>query len=246
MLLLTVAQIVFILLTWQLLRSTESLLPGPAQIGKMAAVEVKTTAFWDDCITSMTLAFKGIFISVIIALLISYLSLLPFFRPLAKFITVMRYLPVAGFVIVVTLLSKDGTDLKTNMLVLSIVPFFVTSFLSIIDSIDKQEFELCSTLKMSRWRTLWEVVIVGRLDQVLEIMRQNFAICWLMIASVEVLSASEGGLGYRLSQKIKYFKLAEGFSYILAIFLIGLFFDYILGALRFWLFPYTKLQIRKQ
>jgi ABC-type nitrate/sulfonate/bicarbonate transport system permease component len=65
-----------------------------------------------------------------------------------------------------------------------------------------------------------------------------------MITMVEGLSMSEGGLGTLLIKSNKYIDLTTVFAILLIIFLIGVFFDYILGALRFWLFPYTKIQLR--
>jgi ABC-type nitrate/sulfonate/bicarbonate transport system permease component len=205
---------------------------------------IQTGNFWDNFFASLMLTLKGMFIALFIALLVSYISLVPFFRPLAKFVIKCRYLTLTGLIFAFTLLTSDGSQLKLSLLLFGIVPFFVTSLLSVIDGIDKQEFELCATLGMKKWRTLWEVVIVGRLDQVLEVMRQNFAISWMMITMVEGLSMSEGGLGTLLIKSNKYIDLTTVFAILLIIFLIGVFFDYILGALRYWLFPYTKIQLR--
>ncbi|MBC7451200.1 MAG: nitrate ABC transporter permease, partial [Cytophagales bacterium] len=89
------------------------------------------------------------------------------------------------------------------------------------------------------------VVIIGRLDQVFEVMRQNFAIAWMMITMVEGLSMSEGGLGTMLIKSNKYIDLGTVFSILIIIFLLGIFFDFLLGQLRYWLFPYTKLEKSK-
>jgi ABC-type nitrate/sulfonate/bicarbonate transport system permease component len=242
MLALVFVQIILVLGLWQLLGG--GLIPAPSKIlGKVLEI-IKTGSFWDNFFTSLMLTLKGMLIALIIALAVSYLSLVPFFRPLAKFVIKCRYLTLTGLIFAFTLLTSDGTQLKLSLLLFGIVPFFVTSLLSVIDGIDKQEFELCATLGMNKWRTLWEVVIVGRLDQVLEVMRQNFAIAWMMITMVEGLSMSEGGLGTLLIKSNKYIDLTTVFAILLIIFLIGVFFDYILGALRFWLFPYTKIQLR--
>jgi NitT/TauT family transport system permease protein len=117
--------------------------------------------------------------------------------------------------------------------------------LSIIDAINEQEYELCKTLRMNNWQTLYEVVIVGRLDQVLEVMRQNFAIAWMMITMVEGLNMSEGGLGTMLIKSNKYIDLGSVFGILVIIFTLGVCFDYLLSQLRKWFFPYTKLQLRK-
>ena len=83
------------------------------------------------------------------------------------------------------------------------------------------------------------------MDQVFEVMRHNFAIAWIMITLVEGLSMSEGGLGVMLIKANKYVNLPHVFAILVLIFLLGIFFDYILGVLGHWLFPYTKPQKSK-
>jgi sulfonate transport system permease protein len=101
---------------------------------------------------------------------------------------------------------------------------------------------LCKTLGYNNWQTLYEVIIVGKADQVFEILRQNFAISWLMITMVEGLSMSEGGIGSLLIKYNKYNDLTNVIALQLVIFLIGLCFDFLLGSMRHWLFPHSKLK----
>jgi NitT/TauT family transport system permease protein len=142
---------------------------------------------------------------------------------------------------VFTLLTQNGSALKLWLLIFGIVPFFVTSFLSVIVHIHQQEYDLCKTLGYSHWRTLYEVIIVGKADKVLEILQQNFAIAWLMITMVEGLNMSEGGIGALLIKYNKYNDLTNVLALQLVIFLLGLFFDALLTIMRRWLFPYTTL-----
>jgi ABC-type nitrate/sulfonate/bicarbonate transport system permease component len=232
------------LLLWQVFGSG-GLIPTPLKVAEAVIKIIPTEYFLDNFFSSLGLMFTGMGISIVIALLVCYLSLIPFFYPLARFITKCRYLTLTGLIFLFTLLTQDGHQLKISLLIFGIVPFFVTSFLSIIDSINSQEYELCKTLRMNNWQTLWEVVIIGRLDQVLEVMRQNFAIAWMMITMVEGLSMAEGGLGTMLIKSNKYIDLSTVFAILVIIFGLGILFDYLLGQIRFWLFPYTKLQIRK-
>ena len=106
---------------------------------------------------------------------------------------------------------------------------------------NKQQYELCKTLGYNNWQILYEVIIIGKADQVLEILRQNFAIAWLMITLVEGLNMSEGGIGALIIKYNKYNDLTNVLALQLMIFLIGLGFDYLLGATRKWLFPYTTI-----
>ncbi|MBL0741976.1 ABC transporter permease [Chryseolinea lacunae] len=231
------------LVAWELF-GQHGLIPTPSKI-LMAAWKIVTSAFFaDNLFSSLALTFTGMGISIVVALLVSYLSLIPVFAPVARFIVKCRYLTLTGLIFLFTLLTQDGHQLKLSLLIFGIVPFFVTSLLSIIDAINVQEYELCKTLRMNNWQTLWEVVIVGRLDQVFEVMRQNFAIAWMMITMVEGLSMSEGGLGTMLIKSNKYIDLGTVFAILVIIFALGVFFDSVLKHLRHWLFPYTKLQTR--
>jgi ABC-type nitrate/sulfonate/bicarbonate transport system permease component len=242
--LLNVVNIILALIVWHFL-ATGGLIPTPIRVGQSIFKVLAMPDFLDNLFTSLSLTLKGMGYSIIIALVICYLSLIPVFMPIAKFIIKCRYLTLTGLVFLFTLLTSNGHNLKMSLLLFGIVPFFVTSFLSIIDAINDQEYDLCKTLRMNNWQTLWEVVIAGRLDQVLEVMRQNFAIAWIMITSVEGLNMSEGGLGTMMIKSNKYIDLGTVFAILIIIFSIGVSFDYLLKKLRFWFFPYTKLQLRK-
>jgi ABC-type nitrate/sulfonate/bicarbonate transport system permease component len=231
------------LLIWEL--NGEGLIPSPSKIGAAIVKLLSSSYFYDNLFSSLSLTMEGMGISILIALFVTYLSLIPAFNPISKFIIKCRYLTLTGLIFLFTLLTQSGHDLKISLLIFGIVPFFVTSLLSIIDSINAQEYELCKTLRMNSWHTMYEVVIRGRLDQVLEVMRQNFAIAWMMITMVEGLNMSEGGLGTMLIKSNKYIDLGTVFAILVMIFIIGIFFDFILGQMRYWLFPYTKLQVRK-
>ena len=237
--LLIVIEIIAVLLLWQSIGSL--LIPSPVKVSKSFFIILTSKEFFDNLFSSLGLTLRGMFFSIIIALVIGYLSLIPFFRPVSTFITKCRYLTLTGLIFLFTLLTQNGHQLKISLLIFGIVPFFVTSLVSIFQNINSQEYDLCRTLKMNNWQTLKEVVIIGRIDSVFEVMRQNFAISWMMITMVEGLSMSEGGLGTMLIKSNKYIDLGSVFGVLFIILLLGIFFDYMLGKLRIWLFPYTKI-----
>jgi NitT/TauT family transport system permease protein len=244
MIMLVIIQTVIALLLWEIFGGN-GLIPTPLKIITAVFTIVTTEYFIDNFFSSLGLTLTGMGLSIVIALVVSYLSLIPMFTPLARFIVKCRYLTLTGLIFLFTLITQDGHQLKLSLLIFGIVPFFVTSLLSIIESINVQEYELCKTLRMNNWQTLLEVVIIGRLDQVFEVMRQNFAIAWMMITMVEGLSMSEGGLGTMLIKSNKYIDLSTVFAILVIIFAIGVFFDYLLKNMRYWLFPYTKIHVRK-
>src|SRR6476659_391859 len=235
-----IAQVVIALLLWYV--TSDGLIPKPEKVAGAFMHLLSTRLLIDNVLVSLALTMQAMLYSIVITLVFAYLSVLPFFRSIAQFIVKCRYLTLAGLIFVFTLLTKDGSTLKLWLLIFGIVPFFVTSFLSVILHINKQEYQLCKTLGYNNWQTLYEVIVVGKADQVFEILRQNFAISWLMITMVEGLSMSEGGIGSLLIKYNKYNDLTHVVALQLVIFLIGLCFDYLLGTTRHWLFPHSKLK----
>ena len=226
----------FALILWQWLGN--GLIPTPLKVSESLIKILSNKAFYFNLISSVGLTFKGMFISIIISMFLGYLSTIPLFKPVVAFIVKCRYLTLTGLIFLFTLLTQDGSQLKISLLIFGIVPFFVTGLLTIFENIDPQEYELCKTLRMNNFEILWEVIIIGRLDQVFEVMRQNFAISWMMITMVEGLSMSEGGLGTMLIKANKYVDLGSVFSILVVILLIGISFDLLIGTVRKWLFPY--------
>ena len=235
-----VLQVIITITAWQF--TSDGLIPKPGNVATAFGQLLTSKLLLDNMLVSLGLTLKAMIYSIIITLFFAYASVMPFFKSIAQFIVKCRYLTLTGLIFIFTLLTKDGSELKLSLLVFGIVPFFTTSFLAVIINIDKQEYELCKTLGYNNWQTLYEVIIVGKADQVFEILRQNFAIAWMMITMVEGLNMSEGGIGSLLIKYNKYNDLTHVISLQLVIFLIGLFFDYLLGTTRHWLFPHSKLK----
>jgi len=233
-------QILITLLIWH--ATSNGLIPRPGSVALAFGELLTSRLLLDNMLVSLVLTLKAMLYSIIITLFFAYASVIPFFTSIARFIVKCRYLTLTGLIFIFTLLTKDGSELKLSLLVFGIVPFFTTSFLSVITNIANQEYALCKTLGYNNWQTLYEVIIVGKADQVFEILRQNFAISWLMITMVEGLSMSEGGIGSLLIKYNKYNDLTNVIALQLVIFITGLCFDYLLGATRHWLFPHSKLK----
>lgn len=226
------------LVAWQVLSG--GLVPGPVQVVERIALLLSSGAVLDDLMASLSLTARGMGISVVVALLIAYASVVGAVRPFAKLVVQLRYLTLTGLIFLFTLLTNGGGQLKLSLLVFGIVPFFTTSLLGMMRDIPQEEFDLCRTLRMGPWRILWEVVIVGRADAVFDVVRQNFAIAWMMITMVEGLSMSEGGLGTLMIKSSKYIDLTTVFALLAMVLFIGLGCDALLKRGRTWLFPYTR------
>jgi len=215
------------------------IMPKPSGILSSSWNIISDPGFLDNFVSTLSLILKGMGLAIAISLTIVYLSLVPAFRGIAIFISKLRFLTYTGLLFVFTIMLHEGSSIKISLLLFGIIPYFVTSLLSYITDIPQQEYELCYTLKFNRWKTLYEVVIKGKLHLVLEVVRQNFAIAWMMITSVEGICMSEGGLGTMMIKSNKYLKIDDVFGVLLVILILGIFFDYLFDLLKVWLFPYT-------
>jgi ABC-type nitrate/sulfonate/bicarbonate transport system permease component len=223
--------------------ASSPVLPRPGAIAHAWVELIRTGDFLSEIVVSGSLACQAVAITFLVSLAISYASVLPFFQPLAAVISKMRFLSLVGLSFVFTLMMSGGHSLKVALLVFGMVVFFVTSMVDIIRAIPKNELSHARTLGLSEWQVVWEVIILGRMDQAFEILRQNFAIAWMMLTLVEGISRAEGGVGALLLNQNKHLHLDAVFAIQATIFAIGILADYLLGVLRRFLFPYATLQL---
>jgi NitT/TauT family transport system permease protein len=180
-------------------------------------------------------------VATVLALLIAYLTALPFFRPLAYAASKMRYLTLTGLTFFMAIMLSSGHQVKLSVLVFATTVYLVTGMTSVILTTTQQEMDHARTLGLGEWRSFWEVVVLGKLDDMLEVVRQNFAIIWTMITLVETLYQSEGGIGLLLYKQNRYLHLDGVVAIQLVILATGAAQDYLFGLLRRVFFPYSML-----
>lgn len=234
----TIIQVVILLLLLQLLHSP--IIPAPSQVARALMEMLSSSDFYENFFDSLVFTIEAMGVSIIITMIIVYLSTIPFFKPLASFISKCRYLTLTGLVFLFTILSNNVGQLKMSLLIFGIVPYFVTSFLSVVENIPQQEIDKSYVNRRTSFETLYEVVIKGKLDLLFEVMRQNFAISWMMITTVESYDMAGGGIGVMLLKSNKHLDLGPVFAMLFIVLMTGMLFDYGLGKLRFILFEYLQ------
>lgn len=237
-------QVLFLIGYWSFGKST--FMPSPSEIITSFGDLINSENLFAELYESTMLAIQAVVITTLVSLLISYSTVLPFFRPMAYIISKMRFLSLVGLSFFFTMVTSSGHQLKVSILVFGMSVFFVTSFCEVIASINKNEFTHARTLRMSEWQVMWEVIIIGKLDIVFEVIRQNFAIAWMMLTMVEGISRADGGIGTLLLNQNKHFQLSAIFAIQLTIFSIGIIVDYCFGLSREFFFPYATLTKEKK
>jgi NitT/TauT family transport system permease protein len=220
-------------------------LPKPKEVFS-ALSELWFQGLGGELITSFFLNLEAIAISAILSLLLAYLTVIPFFRPMVALLSKLRFLSMVGLTFFFTLMATTGHQLKLFLLVFSVSVFFVTGMAEVVASIPKEKFDLARTLRMGEWRVVYEVIVLGQADKAFEVLRQNAAMGWMMLTMVEGISRSEGGVGAMLLNQNKHFHLSAVFAIQLTILLLGLGQDYAIGLFREICCPYADLTLERK
>jgi NitT/TauT family transport system permease protein len=236
-------QVAVALLIW--INSPFPVLPQPGEVAKAFRVLWFEQGLGRELWTSFTMNLEALGLTLVISLALSYLAVMPFFRPITAAASQGRFLGLIGLTFVFTLLMGGGHPLKVGLLTFGMTVFFVTSMASVVAEIPLERLDHARTLRMNEWHVVWEVVILGTADRAIEVLRQNAAIGWMMLTMVEGISRSEGGVGAMLLNQNKHFHLAEVFAIQITILLVGMFQDYGIGALGRVLCPWAELELKR-
>lgn len=191
--------------------------------------------------SSLWLCAKATVISLLATLMLVYLSPIPFIQPISLFVSKLRYLPLTGITFYLAMMFQSAGSMQVAVLVIFMSTYFVTSMLSVIKDIPLEEFEHARSLKCSRWEIVWEVVVKGRLDYVLDTLRQNLAIVWMMLVTVESILVASGGLGVLIKNSDKFMNHGRIFALQIVILLLGLLIDVTVTYIRKTLFRYSQI-----
>lgn len=234
--------LIFILFIWVVssLIGTSHLFPTISQVA------TGFSTLWSEGLvvhigSSLALCSQAVALSVIISLVFCYLSPIPILNPIALAISKFRYLPLAGIAFYLAILITDARLLQIWVLVVFMSTFFITSILAVIKDIPEEEFDHARTLGCNRYETLWEVIVKGRFDYVIESIRQNLAIVWMMLISVESILAAAGGLGFLIKNSDKLGNQGRVIALQLIILMIGVSLDFLLTKGRTLIFRYSKI-----
>ncbi|MBK6264938.1 hypothetical protein JKA74_07810 [Marivirga sp. S37H4] len=230
-----------LLLIWFLTSMGERhLFPSPQQV-LTGFVELYNEGLVVHIASSLWLCVIAIFVAIIISLILTYLSTIPVIKPIAIAVSKLRYLPLTGITFYLAILISNARTMQIWVLVTFMSTYLTTSLLSMVNAIGEQEFDHARSLKCNRWEVLWEVVVKGRIDHVIEVIRQNLAIVWMMLVTVESILVAAGGLGFLIKNSDKFMNHGRIIALQIVILTLGLSIDFILSFIRKTFFRYSKI-----
>ncbi len=219
---------------------TKHLFPTPSQV-LTGFSELYKEGLVVHIFQSLKLCFLSIILATIIALLFAYSWPIPLMKPVAEFVTKFRFLPFTGLSFYITLMVHDARNIQVWILVIFLTTFLTTSLIAVIKDIPQEEFDHAKTLKCSRWEVLWQVIVLGRIDYVIDVIRQNLAITWMMLVTVESIVVASGGLGFLIKNSDKFMNHGRIIALQMIILLIGLGLDWFINFIRKAVFRYSKI-----
>lgn len=240
---LALGQGALLILLWCL--SPTGVIPNPFEIAHAWHNLASTQGLLVELFNSLTTIWVALFWSTLITLVVGVLSCTNFFKPISHWITAFRFLGFAGITFLFTLWTDTGSELKIWLLTFGMTAFLLTNVLAVVDSITQEQVEYGHTLRMNGWQMVYEILMRGKLDEILDLIRQNAAIGWTMLSMVEGIVRSEGGIGALLLNQSKHLHLSAIFAIQITILVYGLFQDIVLKHVRYNICPYTKLEEKK-
>lgn len=233
--------IILLIVIWFAGTSGEKhLFPSPGQVFKGFS-DLYNEGLVVHIFNSLKLCFLSIFLAVIISMILAYTWPIPALKPMSEFVTRFRFLPFTGLSFYIALLVSDARNMQIWIMVIFLTTFLTTSLIAVIRDIPQEEFDHAKTLKCSRWEVLWQVIVLGRLDYVIDVIRQNLAITWMMLVTVESIVVASGGLGFLIKNSDKFMNHGRIIALQIIILLIGLGLDAGINFLRKAIFRYSKI-----
>lgn len=199
-----------------------------------------------ELFVSLTTNLQAIGLTCLLTIPLAYLTVMPAMRPFVRAISKGRFLGLTGFVVLFTLVFGGGHALKVALLVFGLGVFLITSLYDIVEAIPREEFDHARSLRLGQWGSVIEVVILGHLDAVIDAIRQNAAMGWVMLTMVEGLVRFEGGLGAMMLAEDKHIKLDAVFAIQIVVLVIGVLQDWAFVGVRKMLCPYASLTLERQ
>jgi NitT/TauT family transport system permease protein len=154
--------------------------------------------------------------------------------------TLLRFLSMVGLSVAFALAITNPHTVKVAMLTFSISVWFITSMRDVIKHIPDEQYDLARTIRMGDWEVVYEIVVLGQMDKVFDILRMVAAMGWMMLTMVESIVFAEGGVGTVLQTMQKHARYGDIMAIQICILLLGAGQDYLIGVLKNLFCPYAK------
>ena len=143
-----------------------------------------------------------------------------------------RTLPPLAFIPLLIVWFGIGELPKFVLIIMGVLPIMIVSTVAALDNIPPELSDCARTLGASPLYALWHVQVRAALPGIITGMRLSMGAAWASIVAVEMIAATSG-IGFLILQAGNYLRTSLVMSGIIAIAVVGIFFDTLLrGLLR--------------
>jgi ABC-type nitrate/sulfonate/bicarbonate transport system permease component len=224
----------------------ESTFPSPASITTAFANLWVDNALGRELITSLTLNVHMILLLIPIGIVAVITRSLSATKGVVTALGTFRFLGLTGITLIFTSYTSGAHSLKLSILVFSVGAYYIASLARIVDAVPQSERDYVRTMGMSEWQAMYEVDLRGRAVEMLEALRQNQAMGWMMLTAVEGIAKSGGGVGTLLLDSQRTWNLNQVYAIQITLWLMGLGIDYLFVQTRKKIFPWADLRVGRK
>lgn len=242
---LSVATFVLVFLAWLIMTNTgfvdPSFMPSPQHTVESATQLFASHDFIKDIGISTYRVLAGFLISAVVAvplglLIGTYAPIDALIEPLMSFI---RYLPATAFIPLFILWIGIDESEKIALIIMGSLPQLILMVAVDVRKVPHDLVEVSYTLGTKPSRVLWKIILPASMPHILDSLRMVLGWAWTYVVVAEMVGAS-AGIGYMMIQSQRMLNVGNIFVGLLAIGLLGLFFDCVFILMKKVLFRWSE------
>jgi len=228
---------VLILLAWNLVAKkpdeavgTEKFYPDPLTVGRAFTDNWVGPSFAEEALPSLYRLGIGIIASIAVGIAAgTVIGLVPWLRELTgPVLEFFRAIPPPALIPIVMLLLGITDTMKIAVIVSGAVWPILLNTIDGVRATDSVMTETAEAFRITRWQRLWFLVLPSASPRIMVGVRQGLSVALILMVISEMF-ASSSGLGYRIVYFQRNFLIAESWSGIVLLGLIGVLLAVVFG-----------------
>ena len=211
----------------------EKFYPDPLTVGRAFVDSWIGPAFVEEAVPSLYRLGVGIIASIALGIAAgTVIGLLPWLRELTEpVLEFFRAIPPPALIPIVMLLLGITDTMKVAVIVSGAVWPILLNTIDGVRATDSVMTETADAFRITWWQRLWFLVLPAASPRVMAGVRQGLSVALILMVISEMF-ASSSGLGYRIVYFQRNFLIAESWSGIVLLGLVGVFLAVLFGLVE--------------
>nr|MDT0661984.1 ABC transporter permease [Micromonospora sp. DSM 115978] len=214
-------------------RSTNRFFPDPLTISEAFVNTWVGRAFLDDVLPSLCRLALGILASIVIGVAAgTVIGLVRWLRELLEpLLEFFRAIPPPVLIPIAMLLLGITDTMKVVVIVSGAVWPILLNTIDGVRSTDGVMIDTARSFRLTRWERIWYLVLPAASPRIMTGVRQGLSVALILMVISEMF-ASSSGLGYRIAYFQRNYLIAEMWSGILLLGLVGVLLAVVFGLVE--------------